>query len=99
MAYKAKKRYRQARGLKFSLSQRLEFVEGLYSAWLSRERLRLMVPIESLDGNIDVLSELIDQEFSNVLDMKRKVRVWIQEMSEHLDKKAERDILLEKVEK
>lgn len=85
------KRYRKAGGLKgykLSLSERLEFVEGLYDAWKHREKLRLRFPIESLDGNIDVLGKLIHEEFSSTLDMKRKVRAWVREVSEHLDKQS-----------
>lgn len=86
-----KKRYRNPGGLKgahFSLRERFDFVEGLYDAWNQREKLRLVFPIEPLDGNIDVLSDLIHEEFSSDLDMKRKVRAWLQEVEGHLDKRV-----------
>lgn len=83
-----KKRYRKAGGLTghhLSRRERFEFVEGLYNAWIEREKLRLRFPqIEPLDGNIDILGKLIYEEFSSTLDMKRKVRAWLQEVKKHL---------------
>lgn len=88
---KMRRRYRQVEQ-KFSLKERLVFVESLYSAWLHREKLRFTFPIEKLDGNVEVMSELTGQTFKNNSDMKKKVRAWIKEMSELLlDKKAKRD--------
>lgn len=87
-----KKRYRNPGGLKgthFSLRERFDFVEGLYNVWLKREKLRLRFPtVEPLDGNIDVLGKLMYEEFSSTLDMKRKVRAWLQEVEGHLDKRV-----------
>ena len=80
----------RVRMMKLILRQRLEMVKGLLSGWCSREEeiqtlieiypgLREVFNRERLTGNVDLLSELLEQDFKDDGDMKRKVESWIEE--------------------
>jgi len=71
--------------------QRLDMVTGLYAGWKTREELRRHTfPVEALDGNVDLLSELLEQDFKDDEDMKRKVESWIEEKEESLKTQEEK---------
>ena len=77
--------------MKLTRKQRLDMVEGLYAGWKTREELRRHTfPVEALDGNIDLLSELTEQTFKSDLDMRRKVSRWIEEKEERLKTQEEK---------
>ena len=62
-----------------SLRQKLDFVKGLFESWRNQEFILLGYPFEQLDGNVEVMSELLEQDFKDDRDMKRKVESWIEE--------------------
>jgi len=87
--------------MKLILRQRLEMVKGLLSGWCSREEevkemielypgLREVFNRERLTGNIDLLAELLEQDFKSDLDMRRKVSRWIEETEERLKTQEEK---------
>ena len=75
---------------KLNLRQKLDFVKGLFESWRNQKFILLDYPFEHLDGNVDLLSELLEQDFKSDEDMKRKVESWIEEKEESLKTQEEK---------